>query len=45
MASYQTAYTEAPAIGLPGLVANSELSNRISRVVESPAGLAFGQPA
>jgi len=45
MASYQTAYTEAPAIGLPGLVANSELSNRISRVVESSAGLEFGQPA
>lgn len=45
MATYQTTYSEAPAIGLPGQVANSELSNRISRVVESSAGLEFGQPA
>lgn len=31
--------------GLPGQIANSELSNRISRTVESAAGIAFGQPA
>jgi len=45
MATYQTAYTTAPAKGLPGQVANEEVSNRISRTVESAAGIAFGQPA
>lgn len=45
MATYQTDYTEAPAIGLPGQVANEELCNPISRTVESAAGIAFGQPA
>jgi hypothetical protein len=45
MSTYQTDYSEAPAIGLPGQVANAELSNRISRTVESAAGIAFGQPA
>lgn len=41
---YQTTYTERPAIGLPGQVANEEASNRISRTMESAAGVAFGQP-
>lgn len=45
MTAYQTAYTNAPAKGLPGQVANMELSNRISRTVESAAGIEFGQPA
>jgi hypothetical protein len=45
MATYQTAYTNAPAKGLPGQVANEERSNRISRTVESSAGIEFGQPA
>jgi hypothetical protein len=45
MATSQTTYDEAPAIGLPGQVANEELANVISRTVESAAGIAFGQPA
>lgn len=45
MATYQTTYTEAPAKGLPGQIANEELCNKISRTVESAAGIAFGQPA
>lgn len=45
MAFAQTTYGTAPAIGLPGLIANAELSNRVSREVESAAGIAFGQPA
>ncbi len=45
MAFAQTTYGTAPAIGLPGLVANAELCNKVSRSVESPAGIAFGQPA
>ena len=45
MATYQTAYTTTPAIGLPGQIANEEKCNKISRTVESSAGIAFGQPA
>lgn len=45
MATYQTAYTAAPAKGLPGQVANEEKCNKISRTVESAAGIEFGQPA
>lgn len=45
MATYQTTYSNAPAKGLPGQVANSEPSNIVSRTVESAAGIAFGQPA
>jgi len=45
MATYQTTYGNAPAKGLPGLVANAELCNKISRTVESAAGIEFGQPA
>lgn len=45
MATYQTTYGAAPAKGLPGQIANEEKSNRISRTVESAAGIAFGQPA
>ncbi len=45
MATYQTTYSEAPAKGLPGQIANAELANVVSRTVESAAGIAFGQPA
>lgn len=31
--------------GFPGMLANGETQNRISRTVESAAGLAFGAPA
>lgn len=45
MANLQPTYRTGHRKGLPGQVANSELSNRISRTVESAAGIAFGQPA
>lgn len=45
MATYQTTYSAAPAKGLPGQIANEEKCNKISRTVESAAGIAFGQPA
>lgn len=44
MATYQTTYGNAPAKGLPGQIANEEKCNKISRTVESAAGIAFGQP-
>ncbi|WP_313522538.1 hypothetical protein [Shinella sp.] len=44
MATYQTTYTNAPPKGLPGQIANEEKCNKISRTVESAAGIAFGQP-
>jgi hypothetical protein len=43
--TYQSDYSKKRAIGLPGQVSSEEKSNRISRTVESAAGLAFGQPA
>jgi hypothetical protein len=45
MATYQTTYSNAPAKGLPGQIANMELANVISRTVETVAGIGFGQPA
>jgi hypothetical protein len=45
MATYQTTYSAAPAKGLPGQIANEEKCNKISRTVESAAGIGFGQPA
>lgn len=45
MAVAQTTYGNAPAIGLPGQIANEELANIISRIVETSGGLNFGQPA
>lgn len=45
MAAYQTAYGTTPAKGLPGQIANEEKCNKISRSVESAAGIEFGQPA
>lgn len=43
MAELQTTYTETIAKGYPGMIANGETSNRISRTLES-ASVAFGQP-
>lgn len=45
MATYQTDYSTSPAKGLPGQIANEEKCNKVSRTVESAAGIAFGQPA
>lgn len=45
MSTYQTTYGNAPAKGLPGQIANEEKCNKISRSVESAAGIGFGQPA
>lgn len=44
MPAYQTAYTAAPAKGLPGQVANEEKCNKISRTVSNAEGIRFGQP-
>ena len=44
MATYQTTYSTAPAKGLPGQIANEEKCNKISRTIESAAGIKFGQP-
>ena len=43
MAVLQSVYNESPVDGRPGMVANGETSNRISRVVEDAAGIAFGR--
>jgi hypothetical protein len=45
MAEVQTSYTETIANGYPGMIANGETSNRISRTCEDAAGIAFGVPA
>lgn len=44
MATYQTSYGINKARGLPGQVSTLEESNRITRTVETAAGIAFGQP-
>jgi len=41
----QTSYATGYAAGFPGMVANGEESNRISRTVEDAAGLGFGKAA
>lgn len=41
--SVQTAYAETFRKGFPGMIANSEVANKISRVLQT-ATLAFGQP-
>lgn len=38
----QSTYSDYPASGYPGMVANGETSNRISRTVEDAAGIGFG---
>jgi hypothetical protein len=45
MAVAQSTYALLVAAGLVGQIINGEASNRISRTVESAAGLPFGQPA
>jgi hypothetical protein len=45
MAVAQSTYALLVAAGLVGQIINGETSNRISRTVESAAGLPFGQPA
>lgn len=45
MATVQTTYSETAPIGVVGQIANSELSNIISRVYEDSTALEFGQPA
>lgn len=44
MAVNQTAYLDDLAPGYPGMVANGETSNRISRTCEDAAGIPFGVP-
>ncbi|TNC14906.1 hypothetical protein FF100_04845 [Methylobacterium terricola] len=45
MAVLQSTYTQSIAVGYPGMVANGEEGNRISRTVEDVAGLPFGRAA
>lgn len=45
MAIAQSVYPLVSPIGIVGQIINGETSNRISRTVESAAGLAFGAPA
>lgn len=45
MAIAQSTYSNSPAIGLPGQIANEELANIISKIVETSGGINFGQPA
>lgn len=42
MPAVQTSYPERMAPGYPGLVANMETANSISRIVEDAAGIGFG---
>jgi len=44
MAVTQDTYRDAPGRGFPGMVANGETSNRISRTCEDVAGIPFGAP-
>ncbi len=45
MATVQEIYNTAPGKGFPGMAANMEPGNRVSRTVEDAAGLAFGAAA
>jgi hypothetical protein len=45
MATYQTDYGVTPGKGYPGMIANEEKCNKISRTVQNSAGILFGQPA
>lgn len=45
MAIIQDTYLNAPVKAFPGMIANGETSNRISRTVENAEGLAFGAAA
>jgi hypothetical protein len=44
MAELQTTYSETIPAGYPGMVANGETSNRITRTIEHASGVAFGKP-
>lgn len=44
MAEVQTTYSESLAAGYPGMPANGETSNRISRTCEDAGGIPFGVP-
>jgi len=45
MAEVQTTYASDIPVAFPGMVANGETSNRISRTVEDAAGIPFGRAA
>jgi hypothetical protein len=45
MAVVQSTYADDYASGFPGMVANGETSNRISRTVEQSGGIGFGKAA
>lgn len=45
MAVLQNTFSENIAKGYPGMVANGETSNRITRTIEDAAGIGFGKPA
>lgn len=45
MAVVQSTYATDLTKGYPGMVANGEDSNRISRTIEDAAGIGFGRPA
>lgn len=45
MAVVQSTYNSTIAQGYPGMVANGETSNRLSRTIEDSAGIAFGKAA
>ncbi len=45
MAVVQSTYADTIPVGFPGMVANGEASNRLSRTVEDAAGIAFGKAA
>lgn len=44
MAEVQTVYTDTIAAGFPGMIANGETSNRITRTNEDAGGIPFGVP-
>lgn len=44
MAIVQDTYNSAPGTAFPGMVADGETSNRISRTVEDAGGIGFGVP-
>jgi hypothetical protein len=44
MAEVQTTYSEDLAVGYPGMIANGETSNRITRTCEDAGGIPFGVP-
>jgi hypothetical protein len=43
MTVLQSTYTDTIALGYPGLIANGEQGNRISRTCETAAGIGFGK--